>query len=263
MDKDRIQDLANQGMEMAHEQADRMQQSGHNVGDTERWASLAGGTLAAIWGMRRGGLLGLAMGAIGGVLIYRGASGHCAMYEQLGRSSASPSDKGLIGDSEIRVTTGITIDRSPDELYSYWRNFEHLPQFMRHIVDVTQFDERRSHWVAEAPFGKTLEWDAEVIEDRTNEKIAWRSMEGSQLQNEGEIRFRPLAEGRGTEVEVDMCYRPPGGKLGTTMARYFNGITKQEIQEDIRRFKQLMEAGEMPTAEPTPAAPPTSGTLRH
>jgi uncharacterized membrane protein len=256
MDKAKMQEMAQQGMDYLKEQQ-------RNVGDNERWGSIAGGAVVTLAGLRRGGLSGMALGLIGGMLLYRGATGHCAMYERMGRSSAKPSDRGLLGDAEIRVSTGITIDRKPDELYSYWRDFEHLPQFMRHIVDVTKFDQKRSHWVAQAPFGKTVEWDSEVTEDVPNERIAWQSLPGSDIETHGEIRFRPAPGGKGTEVQVDMRYHPPGGALGARLAEYFNGITREQVQEDIRRFKQLMEAGELPTSEATPASPPTDASLRH
>ncbi len=257
MDTEKMQDMAEQGME-------QLQSQPRNVGDNERLASLAGGAVLALMALRRGGVGGLALGALGGMLLYRGATGHCAVYERMGRSSAKPTDQGLMAEKQIHLRTSMTIDRSPEELYTFWRNFENLPQFMRHIVDVTTFDDRRSHWVAQAPFGNTVEWDAEVVEDVPNERIKWQSSPDATVRHHGEIRFRPAAAGRGTEVEVEMRYEPPGGRLGATVARYFNGITKQGMQEDLRRFKQLMETGEIPTAERArPAAPSADSSLRH
>ncbi len=260
MDKATIQDKA---QEMADKGMHYIEQQRRNVGDAERRASLAGGAIATLMALRRGGIGGLALGAVGGFLLYRGSTGHCAINEQLGRNTTSPEDQGLFGRGEVTLQTGITIDRKPEELYSYWRDFEHLPQFMRHLVDVTKLDASHSHWIAQAPFGKTLEWDSEVTEDIPNERIAWRSVEGSDIKHHGEIRFRPATGGHGTEVQVDMSYQPPGGKFATTMAQYFNGITQEKLHEDVRRFKQLMEAGEIPTAGATPASPPTGGSLRH
>jgi uncharacterized membrane protein len=244
MDTQQVKRYVEQGLE-------RIPSPDQNVGEPERWLSISGGVALALSGLRRGGLSGMVMGALGGMLLYRGASGHCAMYDRLGYSSAGQGVNRLLPQRDIHVSTTVTIDKPREELYRYWRDFQNLPRFMQHILEVTQYDDRRSHWTARTPLGTQVEWDAEVVEDVPNEYIKWRSTEDSEVRNQGEIRFRQATGGRGTEVDVDMSYRPPGGALGAAVGRFLNGLTRYEIQSDVRRFKQLMETGEIPTAERT------------
>lgn len=220
-----------------------------NVGDNERRLSLVGGGLAAVAGLRRGGLLGMLMTALGATLVYRGATGHCAMYERMGRSTASPSDRGLLGGGSAtppRMRAAVTIEREPMELYNHWREFSNLPRFMRYIEDVLPLSSDRWHWVAEVPMAGRLEWDSEITADVPGERIAWRSLEDSEIQTDGEVRFRPGPHG--TEVQVEMSYRPPGGAVGAIAARMTRAVTETLLKEDLRRFKRLMESGEIPTA---------------
>lgn len=242
MDTARVKRYVEEGLE-------RIPSPEQNVGEQERWISLTGGIALALTGLRRGGLPGMILGALGGMLLYRGASGHCAVYERLGYNTAEPGGSRLIPQRELHVNTSIIIDRPADELYAYWREFQNLPRFMQHVLEVTKYDDRRSHWVARTPLGTRVGWDSEVTEDIPNERIRWRSTPDSEVQHHGEIRFRPATGGRGTEVDVEMSYRPPGGAFGAAVARFLNGLTRYEIQADVRRFKQLMETGEIPTAQ--------------
>ena len=168
----------------------------------------------------------------------------------------------------IRVTKAITINRSPEEVYQFWHDFQNLPRFMEHLESVHVIDEKRSHWVAKAPAGTKVEWDAETIDDRPNELIAWRSLPGADVDNSGSVRFRPAPGGRGTEVRVEMQYEPPGGVIGSTIAKLFGEEPGQQVQEDLRRFKQVMETGEIVHSEasihrgPHPAQPPADTTSR-
>ncbi|MEX0763513.1 MAG: SRPBCC family protein [Dehalococcoidia bacterium] len=146
-----------------------------------------------------------------------------------------------------RIRKTLTVLRSAEDLYGYWRDFEHLPQFMDHVESVTVLDDKRSHWVAKAPLGQTVEWDAEIHEERTNEYITWRSLSGSQVEHSGEVRFRPASGDRGTEVSVMIRYVPPGGRVGATIAKLFGEEPSQQLDEDLYRFKQIMEAGRIPT----------------
>jgi uncharacterized membrane protein len=138
------------------------------------------------------------------------------------------------------------------ELYRYWRDFENLPRIMRHLKSVKKVDEKKSHWVVDAPMGRTVEWDAEIINDEPGSVIAWRSLAGAGVDNAGSVRFVPAPGNRGTEVRVNIDYIPPAGQVGAFVARLFGKNPKQEIQEDLRRFKQMMEAGEAPTTEGQP-----------
>ena len=155
------------------------------------------------------------------------------------------------GDGRIHVKQGTVIGRSPEELYGFWRDFTNLPRFMKHLESVAMTGERQSHWVAKAPAGTTVEWDAETIEDQPNELIAWRSLEGADVENSGVVRFRPAPAGRGTIVEVEIDYYPPGGFLGAGVARMFGEEPEQQIKGDLRRFKQVMETGEVVVSDAT------------
>jgi uncharacterized membrane protein len=141
------------------------------------------------------------------------------------------------------------VNRPAAELYRYWRNFENLPKFMDHLESVRTTGEKRSHWVAKAPAGTTVEWDAEIINEKENELIAWRSLENADVDNAGSVRFQEAPAGRGTEVRVSLEYDPPGGMVGAAIAKLFGEAPDQQIQEDLRRFKQVMEAGERATTE--------------
>jgi uncharacterized membrane protein len=144
-----------------------------------------------------------------------------------------------------------TVRRTPAECYAAWRDFERLPTFMRHLERVTVTDDRRSHWVAKAPAGKSVEWDAEITEDRPDEVIAWRSVEGSEVSNAGRVTFQPAPGGRGTEVRVQLEYEPPMGKLGSKIAMLWREEPGQQVYDDLMHFKQVMETGEIVLSDAT------------
>lgn len=145
----------------------------------------------------------------------------------------------------IHVERAITINRSPEEVYGAWRRFETLPTFMNHLESVQVTGDRTSHWTAKGPAGRKVEWDAEITEDRPNEAIAWRSLPGATVQSSGSVRFDSAPRGGGTEVRVKLDYSPPGGELGATVARLFGEEPAQQLREDLLRFKQVMEVGEV------------------
>jgi uncharacterized membrane protein len=149
----------------------------------------------------------------------------------------------------VRVEQAVTINRSIDQVYDFWRDFQNLPRFMRHLDAVTIIDERRSRWRAKAPAGMTVEWEAEMLEDRPGEWIAWRSIEGSQIENSGSVRFQPAPGARGTELRVQLQYSPPAGRIGRGIAWLFGEEPEQQLYDDLRRFKQLMETGEIPISD--------------
>lgn len=218
-----------------------------NVGDAERWASTLGGTALGIFGLTRGSLGGLALAAIGGSLLYRGLGGHCHLYGALGINTAGPRGPAtsVAAGHGVRIDESVTIQKPAAELFRFWRNLENLGRFMDHLQEVhTQGD--RSHWVACGPMGTRVEWDAEIITERPNELIGWRSLPGSEIDTAGSVHFRELP-GRGTEVRVELKYDPPAGKMGHMLARLFGRSPQEQIREDLRRFKQYMETGEVPT----------------
>ena len=230
-----------------------------NVGQTERWASAIGGGALALYGLTRGSLGGIALAILGGALVQRGVSGHCNVYGAMGYNTAGEgehrrSDKvSVAGGRGMKVEKSVTINRPPEELYSFWRNFENLPRFMNHLESVRVTGGDRSHWVAKGPAGSTVEWDAEVYNEKENEMIAWRSLEGADVASAGSVHFTPAAAGRGTVVRVVMKYDPPGGAVGAAVARLFGENPEQQIDEDLRRFKQVMESGEIATTAGQPS----------
>lgn len=153
----------------------------------------------------------------------------------------------------IHVDQAVTINRSRPEVYAFWRDFANLPQVMRHLHMVTVLDARRSHWVAAAPAGTSVEWDAETLEDRPNELIAWRAVGAAIVPNAGTVRFEDSSDGSGTVVGVHLEYHPPGGPIGMIVAKLFGESPDQQVSDDLRRFKQMMEAGEVTTTESQPS----------
>jgi len=166
---------------------------------------------------------------------------HMNTAEKHGKAAAVAAGKG------VKVTRAITINRPAEEIYELWRFFDNLPNLMSHLQEV-RTEGNRSHWVAKAPIG-TVEWDAEIVNDVPNRLIAWRSLEGSQVATAGSVQFTPLGEDRGTEIMVELKYDPPGGKLGSWLAWLFGEEPDLQIRHDLRRFKQILEAGEEPTVE--------------
>ena len=156
-------------------------------------------------------------------------------------------------DGAIPTVVTLTINKSREELYSAWRDFTNLPRWMKHLRSVELKGDRRSHWEATGPAGSTVQWDADITEDRPNEMIAWQSVEGSDIDHRGVVRFEPAPGNRGTMVSVDMHYRPPGGTLGSAVAAWFGQDLPYSIKMDLRRFKQVMETGEVITTEGQPA----------
>jgi uncharacterized membrane protein len=156
-------------------------------------------------------------------------------------------------DSGIEVKRTVTIGRTPEELYKFWRDFQNLPRIMKHLKSVEVTGEKRSHWIACGPAVRTVEWDAEITQESPNELIAWRSLEGADVDNYGSVRFERAPGARGTVVRVDIHYSPPGGTIGALVAKLFGEAPEQQIQEDLYRFKQLMETGEIATTEGQPS----------
>lgn len=217
-----------------------------NVGDTERWASVIGGAALLLYGVRQRSPGGLGLALLGGGLLYRGATGHCQLYGLFGVNTADPEQRAPYKHA-MKVTKTITVNASPAEVYRFWRNFENLPRFMPHLASVRVRDNRRSHWVAKGPAGKQIEWDAEIINEVENELIAWQSLDNADVYNAGSVHFYPAAGGRGAEVKVVMRYTPPAGALGVAMAKLFGEEPSQQVEDDLRRLKQMLETGEIPT----------------
>jgi uncharacterized membrane protein len=215
----------------------------------ERIASLALGGLLGFLGYRSNGrALRAGIMLLGAGLAGRGATGRCPVYRA---ASIDTSTGGLpllgSGRRELEVEQAVTVNRDRQDLYQTWRKLEDLPRILRHVESVQVTDGgQRSHWVARGPLGGTVEWDAEISDDRPGECIAWRSLPGSQLENEGSVRFLDAPPGRGSQVQLKLAYRAgAAGALGPLARK----VSEHEIREDLRHFKQWMEAGEVATTE--------------
>jgi uncharacterized membrane protein len=225
-----------------------------NVGQAERWATIAAGGALGVFGLTRDSLPGYLLAGVGGMLLYRGLTGHCQMYQALDINTAHPRENprtSIPTGEGVQIEDSVTINRPAAELFRFWRNFENLPRVMKHLESV-KAEGKRSHWVAKGPLGMRLEWDAEVITERPNELIGWRSLDGSTVATAGSVHFRELPGGHGTEIHVVLKYEPPAGKLGAMLARAFGSAPEQEIAQDLRTFKTQMEAGELPSTEGQP-----------
>ena len=213
------------------------------------WSRVAGdaldlATLAAAAVHPRTNKAGVAF-ATANVLALTAVDVMCA--QALSRQTGAMTDSGA-----IRVKRSAIVNRPPEDVYKFWRDLQNLPKFMYHIEDVRMTDERRSHWVAKGPAGKRVEWDSEITEDCANELIAWRSLPGAEVYNAGSVRFEPKPGSRGTIVRVDMEYYPPGGVAGAAVAMLFNEAPEQQIYDDLRRLKQVLETGEVVRSDGTP-----------
>lgn len=171
--------------------------------------------------------------------------------QRMTRSTAGGAAAGR--ESGIRIQHAITIGRPARELYDFWRDFSNLPQIMDHLESVEVIGGNRSHWKVKGPAGSTVEWDAEITEDRPGELISWRSLENADVDNVGTVRFIPMQGDRGTVVRIDIAYDPPAGRVGAAVAKLFRRGPEQEIRSDLRPFKQLMETGEITTTRGQPS----------
>ncbi len=228
---------------MASTSGEQLSSSQSEASEAERWASLIGGSAMVLMGLRERSLRGVLMALAGGGLIFQGATK---------QSTIQQAQEAIGMNQAIKVEKTVTINKPANELYRFWHNFENLPRFMKHLKFVKVYDDKRSHWIANAPLGQSVEWDAYILEDRENEFISWASAQGADVDNSGFVRFQKAPGDRGTEVKVVMEYNPPGGVLGVAIAKLFGEEPEQQIGDELRRFKMLMEAGEIATTEGQP-----------
>lgn len=220
-----------------------------NVGTTGRVLSVLGGAALTYYGWsRKQSPLGKSLTTAGTYLVLRGASGFCPVNEALHVDTAHPKTEGF------EVTSSFTILKPREEVYQFWRKLENLPRFMQYLEEVKQTGPRRSHWVARIPKNiiskeklSTVEWDAQIEREEENSRIAWRSLPDSQVENSGEVRFTDAPANRGTVVQATISYHPPAGAAGKLAAKLLNPAFKELVKQDLRRFKRLLEAGEIPT----------------
>ena len=235
-----------------------------NVNGVERALSILGGGALALYASRRRDWTGILLGVASGALVERGVSGQCPVYGALGVTSASDApvhddrperQHGAAATVDAKKATkverAVTVyGRTPDELFAYWRRLENLPRIFKHLESVTEHDAKRSRWVAKAPAGRTVEWEAEIVHEEPGAVIGWKSLPGASVPNAGSVNFREALGGRGTEIRVSLEYEPPAGKLGVAIAKVLGGEEPSiQVREDLRRYKALMEAGELPVSD--------------
>jgi uncharacterized membrane protein len=217
-----------------------------NVGRRERWISAVAAAAVTAYALRHRRGRGLLL-PFAGALLSRAVRGRCGVNQMLGRNSALDEPSGPITGVRrgqgVRVDERIVLNRARSEVYRFWRNLENLPRFMDHLQAVTVIDEERSHWVAKGPVGTRVEWDAVIHNEIPNEVIAWRSLEGSDVDNAGSVYFSPTENGD-TEVRVVLRYDPPAGKAGAAVAWLFGEEPSRQVAEDLRRLKQVVESAE-------------------
>jgi uncharacterized membrane protein len=237
-------------MQCPSDARDLRARSRRNIGDLERWGSIVSGSALTLYGLSRRRPSGLFLAAVGALLVRRGASAHCEIYQAFDLDTASSSGdtrKALRGAGGSQVEEAVTVNRAAADLYQFWRDLENLPRFMRHLDSVTRISDTQSRWRARGPRGGPIEWTAEIINEIPNELIAWKSLDGSDVVSAGSVHFDDAGVGRGTRIRVRLQYSPPGGKVGTALARLLGRDAASEIREDLRRLKQLVEAGEVAT----------------
>ena len=219
-----------------------------NVGVFERGASVTVGTaLLALALSQRRKPGAFAFGLAGAYLAWRGVTGHCPLYEALDTGTAEYAEDERLdagGHDDVSMEAAATIARPPDEVYAFFRRLENAPRFMAFIESVQETGATRSRWVARTPTGQNLDWEAEILEDLPGELIAWRSDPDALVLHAGAVRFRPAPGGGGTEVRLDIEYDLPGSAIGRSIAMLFGSPTEYRVEEDLRRLKELLEAGE-------------------
>ena len=219
--------------------------AGRNISEAERWLSIAAGMGLAVYGLtRRRGAAGWMLAAFGGLLVRRGASGHCDTYELFGINTAGTGQdtrRALGGSAGVIVDESVTINQPVELLYRFWRNLENLPRVMRHLESVERITDTLSRWRAKGPAGSVVEWNAEIINEVANKLIAWQSIDGSDVVSAGSVNFDDLGPGRGTRVRVRLQYSPPGGKVGAALVKLVGRDAATEIRDDLRQFKESVE----------------------
>lgn len=209
-----------------------------NIGQDERIASAAIGAALTLLALR-GGRFWLALS--GGYLLYRGLSGNCRLNSLINRNTAEPGQ----ATKALTVTDTVIVNKPKEEVYNYWRKLENLPRFMHHLETVEQLDARRSHWKAKVPGGLvSIAWDAEIVQEEANQRIAWRSVAGADVDNSGEVVFTDAPNNQGTQVKSTIIYRPPAGALGLAVSKLFNPAFEKMVKEDLLRFKSVLEASD-------------------
>jgi uncharacterized membrane protein len=221
-----------------------------SLADAEKWLALGAGAVLLLVGASRRSAVGACLAVSSAPLLYRGITGR---WPDVLNGSAQPdSTKGaLCGHRGVHVRESIRLEVALAVVYRFWRRLENLPRFMAHLDRVTEASDGRSHWVTSGPAGLAVEWDAEIINEVENKVLAWRSLPGSDVVTAGSVNFDAVRGHRSTQVSVHLQYAPPAGKAGALVASLFGREPSHTVREDLRHFKQLLEAGEIPRATAT------------
>ena len=224
--------------------------SSPSLGDLERWGSASTAVVLATYGLSRRSVPGVFLAAAAIPFAYRGVAGRWPSHRTLRRAAIDEGDTrtALAGRRGLHVRESIRLEEPLARVYRFFRRFENLPQFMSNLEQVTELDHRRSHWVAVGPGHLKVEWDAEIINEVENKVIGWRSLPGGDVVTAGSVTFRPAREGRSTDMSVHLQYASTAGRAGALLATLLGREPSQTIREDLRRLKQLLEAGEIPQA---------------
>lgn len=235
-----------QDLDWREERADAAQ----NIGDTQRLVSAIAGVGLVIEGWRRRSMAGGGLAVGGMALLYRAATGYCPALDAMGIGMARRSDPSRLGRRKVhsnqatKIRRSIEINRPPSELYHFWRTLDNLPKIMSHLESVQVITDRFSHWIVKTlPGLPTIEWDAEIINDVENERIGWRSLNDSDVDQAGTVEFEPVGDGRTTRLIVTLQYVPIAGRLGAAVSKFLGQDPDFKIADDLQRFKESMEAG--------------------
>ena len=220
-----------------------------NVNMPERVLSILAGAVITYKGIRQftsHPIIALQEAMVGGILLYRGATGVCPIYSRLGKDSTDTQ--------AISITERFIVNKPREEVYAFWRNFENLPRFMKHLASVEEQGNNRSQWKANLP-GEIvkLSWNAEITREEENRYIGWQSIEGSMVDNAGKVEFNDAINGSGTELSVEISYFPPAGSLGQGIAKLLNNVFEDKIREDVTNFKHYVEGEEYQTYVTSPS----------
>jgi uncharacterized membrane protein len=235
-----------QDLDWREERAD----AGQNIGDMQRLVSAIAGVGLVIDGWRRRSIAGGALAVGGMALLYRAATGFCPALDAIGIDMRGLQETSRLGRRKVhsnqatKIKKTIEINKPPSELYRFWRALDNLPRIMSHLESVQVIAGRFSHWMVKTlPGMPTIEWDAEIINDVENERIGWRSLNDSDVDQAGSVEFEPVGDGQTTRLTVTLQYAPIAGRLGAAVAKLIGLDPDFKIAEDLQRFKESMEAG--------------------
>jgi uncharacterized membrane protein len=212
-----------------------------NVGETERIVSAIAGGALVVFGLSRMSLGGLLVAAVGGALGYRGVTGHCDLYERLGIDAGGA--RRTVGNLGVKIDESIIVDAPAQRVYGIWRNLENLPRLLSHVERVEMLDHTRSRWTVKGPAGTRISWDAEIINDKPGEILAWRTTNSLLVNHAGSVTFEPV--GQRTRVHVSLQYDPPGGRFGDAVASLVSADAGSQTAHDLSEFKRAVEDGRL------------------